>query len=371
MAPEPAPGGAAYGRVLTPDGLAVSRAELVLVQVELADIVKGVVAIASVGFFCLFTDAFCPTNTATAADRFGRFQFDPDEMKADATMSVTASRRPVDGRDVVASVEVVTGDLPDPQRVPDLVLWEPALSIEPSAAGARLTWPALAAGPRGDEVVYAVHAVNPAELIRQPFDLVTGLHEPTVDLDVRAPEDQPLQVFVSATTRTTVDGADATFIYRSAGVALPSDVDRRPPSRGAACAVDVGGALVAAATPCPATDGDLTQHAEVLGPGDCAIDTAGCVATPHHRICVDLATPATVDLVVIRTPFPHNMGVALSADGRTFVDLGPVVAEDDVPVGRVFPVKVDPPQRARYACAVDRGHGFQGHIIQEISAWTT
>ncbi|NUR71791.1 MAG: hypothetical protein HOU81_13290 [Hamadaea sp.] len=351
-APEPAPSGVLYGRVLRQDGRAATRSTVEAYQVSDEDTVRTGFAMFSLGLFCL-VPGFCPSPVPAKVDERGGYAFPAEKIKPVKNITVTARHAPEAGQlagpEVAVSFQHQTGTQ---QRVPDLRYWEPPIRVDGSGERVTVSWTGLP----GD-AEYALWTLGEKE---QPQSTGITTHETRAVLDRRPYEDRAAAVIVVATSKD--------FLYRTGSVALP--VGTAPPSRNAECKVgDVGKPLVSAVSPCALTDGDLTTNEAVRTP--CSAGSSACSQPTRHRICVDLGTPRSVSLVVYRTPFlSDGTVVELTTDGKRFRSVGrtsaksPDGANDDIRVTRV-----DPPTTARLACVRNDRFGFSGSVLDEISVW--
>jgi hypothetical protein len=366
-APEPTAAGALYGRIMRPDGRAANKATVALWQFDAADHVRAATAIASLGFFCLIpTDAFCPKPAHAKVSHTGGFSFTTEDMKDTPELQVTATLQADPGQQAPPATAVTVANAPDPQRVPDLVFWEPALHVgSDGSQNTTVSWPDLGALPHGSEVTYTVSAFAADETIPRPRQVAGPTAQTSAVLEGWQYEDVPSRVVVTA--QTTV--GEATYSYRSAAVAVANG--QAPPSRGLPClADDAAGRLRPTAGPCPLTDGDLGLHHEVLLPGECSRNSSPPCQTEvtHRRLCVDLGQPRQVGLVVLRTPFgTADLTIELSSDGLRFTKVGQPSDGEDWG-RRIYPLRVQPARSAAMVC-VTRQYDFAGAILTELSVW--
>ncbi|MFW6868640.1 hypothetical protein ACOACQ_14710 [Nocardioides sp. CPCC 206347] len=368
--PEPAPAvvvpstvqaGEVYGRLLDGSGKSVPGGSVTLTQPFDDNIVLLSVRLISLGVFCLIPDAgLCPTShRANLADN-GLWTLPAGEVEADKALTVSGQRP--QGPDGAAQVAVSVPNRKDPQRVPDLVLWEPTVALTPVAGGTRVAWPRLT-GPQGKAVRYAVYATTGESAFAKPVEVASGLRRTNAVVAGWVTEDQPMRVTVVASTRR----GRAAFVYTAPAVAAEGTAV--PVSRGRPCTTDRGGRQVRGEGVCGLTDGDLDSHAQVRLSGECDVSDSACRPPSHRRICVDLGRARPVSRVVVRTPFlAVDQVVELSRDGRAFVRAGALrdVGSDD---GRVFPVPVRPATTARFACIRSDAYGYSGATTAEISVW--
>lgn len=359
--PSANPAGAVYGRLLDADGRSVPGATVTLTQPFDDNIVLLSVRLISLGVFCLIPDAgLCPTAHRAALADNGLWSVPAGDVEADKALTVSGQRPSRSGRG--ASVAVSVPNRADPQRVPDLVLWEPKLTLTPVARGTRVTWPRLT-GPMGKAVRYAVYVTTGDPSFAKPVEVASGLRRTSAVVAGWVTEDQPMRVTVIASTKR----GRAAFVHTSpsadaAGASVPV-------SRGRPCTSDKGGRQMQGEGTCGLTDGDLASHVQVRLPGECDISDSACRPPTHRRICVDLGRARPVSRVVVRTPFlAVDQVVELSRDGRSFTSegrLGDVGADD----ARVFSVPVRPATRARFACIRSDAYGYSGATTAEISVW--
>lgn len=358
-APEPVRSGVLYGRVLRQDGRPATQSTVEAYQLSNADKARVGLAVVSLGFFCLLP-GFCPSPVSATVNDDGGYAFPAAKIKNAPNITVTAKHAPGPGQSL--GPEVVAGfDHPDgtQQRVPDLRYWEPKITVRHTGTNATVTWTALKPGAD-----YSLWTVDTGDVAGQPQP--TGIHTrgTGASVDLRPYEDKPHALIVVAQTTATAAGQTASLAYHTGSVALPAA--GAPPSRGRPCLVgDPRAPLVAAAQPCPLTDGDLDTNAAV--PVPCPSAASACPDPTRHRICVDLGRSRPVSLVVYRTPFlTTDTTVELSVDRVTFRTVGRPPAPDG---SDIQPTRVDPPVPATLICVRDDRFGFAGASLDEISAW--
>jgi hypothetical protein len=350
------PSGALYGRVIDTRGEVVTDADVSLFQLSSDDKVRTGFAMLSLGLFCL-SPGFCPAPVNAELSSQGYYSFPERVMKETPGLALTATRPANDDQRTSASVSVALRDGRDPQRAPDLVLWEPEVQAGEQGTSAKVSWPRLsAAAPHGPDVSYSVwvRALDSSASEQRVAGPVKGT---SATFDLRPYEDQPTEVTVLASTKAAVDGHEVELGYRSAGHELP--LLEAPPSRDKRCLAD--GKPVKA--PCALTDGDLDTHSEILASGECSVDTRTCEPVTHERLCVDLGQAREVSLIVFRTPFElgaEDIRVEVSSDGRSFDTVGRGKEQ------QVVAVPVRPARSARFACVHDK---FSGHQLSELSVW--
>ncbi|KRA29793.1 MULTISPECIES: hypothetical protein [unclassified Nocardioides] len=362
VVPSAVPAGAVYGRLLDGSGKSVPGGAVTLTQPFDDNIVLLSGRLISLGVFCLIPDAgLCPTSHRADLTDNGLWSVPAGDVEEGKALTLGGQRPGTStGTGALTTVSVPNG--PDPQRVPDLVLWEPEVTLTPVARGTRVTWPRLT-GPRGRKARYAVYVTTGEPAFAKPVEVASGLRRTSAVVAGWVTEDQPMRVTVIASTKR----GRAVFVHTSPSVAATGTAV--PVSRGRPCSADKGGRQVRAVGTCGLTDGDLSSHVQVRLKGECDVDTSGCRPRSHHRICVDLGRARPVSRVVVRTPFlAVDQVVELSRDGRTFTTqgrLGDVGADD----ARVFAVPVRPAATARFACIRSDAYGYAGATTAEISVW--
>ncbi|WP_182378874.1 hypothetical protein [Nocardioides sp. WS12] len=357
VVPSAVPAGAVHGRLLDSSGKSVPGGSVTLTQPFDDNIVLLSVRLISLGVFCLIPDAgLCPTShRADLADN-GLWSVPASEVEQGKAMTMSGQRP----GGASAAVSVPNGT--DPQRAPDLVLWEPKVALTPVAGGTRVTWPRLT-GPQGKAVRYAVYVTTGEPAFAKPVEVASGLRRTSAMVAGWVTEDQAMRVSVVASTKR----GRAAFVYTApSAVATAKAV---PVSRGRPCTTDRGGRQVRGEGACGLTDGDLDSHVQVRLSGECDINDSACRPPSHRRICVDLGRALKVSRVVVRTPFlAVDQVVELSPDGRRFATegrLGDVGADD----ARVISVPIRPATMARFACIRSDAYGYSGATTSEISVW--
>ncbi|WP_020573666.1 hypothetical protein [Actinopolymorpha alba] len=356
------PSGALYGQVIAADGGPATDAEVRMFQMTRDDKVRTGVAVFSLGLFCL-APGFCPTPVNAKVSSQGAYSFPTRVMKETRDLTVTATEPSSDDDTSAMSTSVSFVRRSAPQRAPDLVLWQPRVEVETSGERASVSWSRLGDAPHGPRITYTVGVRRKSSGSGELQQLGAQSTRTTSSFDLRPYEDEPTELIVAAGTKASVDGEEVELAYRSAGHDLP--LGTAPPSRERPCLVDdPDGGLRPAKAPCPLTDGEFDNHAEVLAPGECSVDTRTCEATSHRRLCVDLGTPRQVSLIVFRTPFTlgsDEIRAEVSRDGRHFVTVG--AGQNDQ---EIVPIEVKPQRTARIVCL--RG-SFSGNLFQELSVW--
>lgn len=141
---EPPAQGALYGRVMHASGTAAPRAAVGVRQWEAGQLL-GLVATA--GLSCTVGACAEPKYVKQTAE--GTYSF-PPEMVREKQVSVVA-----EWGDQGVSAEVFIDNDDDPQRVPDLVLWEPDLGMRRIGGDVLVSWPRQKPG-----AVYTIFSKN-------------------------------------------------------------------------------------------------------------------------------------------------------------------------------------------------------------------
>ncbi|MEO3925103.1 hypothetical protein ABGB07_14725 [Micromonosporaceae bacterium B7E4] len=365
-APEPSATGALYGRVIRPDGRAANQATVSLAQVTKEDQWRtGFALVASLGLLCLIP-SFCggPEEAEVSAD--GQYSYPASKMKSSPDLVISAAQPAAPGQSIGPRTVATVKRGVTPQRLPDLILWEPEITVTEAGVGsARVSWsPLPAAAAHGGRVSYAVAVRVVAqdsgkpELVSHPTTGTSAL------VDTRPYEDASIEVVVMADAETSVDARQVSYGYQSGGQGLLSAGPA--PSRGLPCLADDNQRrLRPTVTPCPLTDGDLERHAEVWLPGGCSVEADNCTAESHQRLCIDLGARRSISLVVFRTPFLRDRAVVeFSPDGKRFISGGrPAHSEH---ARTVYSLPLKSPAQARIVCVRDQ---FSGSVLSELSAW--
>jgi hypothetical protein len=395
-APDPEPTGALYSRVMHADGDSAPRSSVSVYLYDTANDLKAVTATMSLGFFCVLPGPFCPRAVSAEPDERGLWSLPDDEVgDAAAGLRATATLHVDDA--VFGPSTVLTLPPSDPasstagpRRIPDLVYWEPELTVTGNEAGKegllRVTWTAATDVPAGKKVTYTVVSASTVEgTTAEPRPLTRPTSGTTAKVDARVYADAGSELMVVAQTSTRIDGERVDATYRSAGVPPPADLT--PPSRGAECLAEdeASGRLVQAVAPCPITDGDVEWDTSgVRLPTDCVPETAAATeasvgppdatsspepsarcAPEHPRVCVVLPEPRKVDLVVVRTPFgPSELTVELLDSERRAVRSGAV---DGDAFEEVYPVRFKKPVGTSVVCVRDAYGSVSG--LSEVSVW--
>jgi hypothetical protein len=388
-APEPEPTGALYSRVMHSDGDSAPRSSVSVYLYDTENDIKAVTATMSLGFFCVLPGPFCPRAVSAQPDERGLWSLTDDEVgDAAAGLRATATLHVDDA--VLGPNTVLTlpaSDTDGPRRVPDLVYWEPELTVTGNETGKdgllQVSWPAATGVPAGKKVTYTVVSASAVEgTTAEPRALARPTTGTTARVDARVYADAPSELMVVAQTSTRIDGERVDATYRSAGVPPPADLT--PPSRGAECLAEekASGQLVRAVSPCPITDGDVEWDTSgVRLPTDCVPEVAEASVGPpdatsspgpsarcapeHPRVCVVLPEPREVDLVVLRTPFsPRELTVELLDSERRAVRSSAV---DGDAFEEVYPVRFKKPVETSLVCLRDSYGSVSG--LSEVSVW--
>lgn len=380
LAPEPEPTGALYSRVMHADGHSAPRSSVSVYLYDTANDVKAVTATMSLGFFCLLPGPFCPRPVSAQPDERGLWSLEADELGDTAAGLQATAKLHVDdaafGPSTTLTLPESDGD-GGPRRVPDLVYWQPELTVTGKGGLLEVGWPAATDVPTGKEVTYTVVSAGTDTTASEPQLLAGPTTDTTAEVDARVYADAPSELMVVAQTAPTIDGQRIETAYRSAGVPAPDDL--APPSRGAECLVEskTSGQLEPAVSPCPITDGDVERDPDgVRLPGDCTGDTATgnpsdpgdgneCADPNRERVCLVLPEPREVSLVVVRTPFnPHGVAVELlDAEHRT---VGSRAVEGDA-FDEVYPVRFEKQVTTAVVCV--RDETGVGGLLGEVSVW--
>jgi hypothetical protein len=404
LAPNPEPTGALYGRVMHADGYSAPRSSVSVYLYDAANDVKAVTATLSLGFFCLLPGPFCPRPVSAEPDEQGLWSLEEDELgDATAGLQATATLH-VDDAEFGPNTTLVLpesepesepGSEPEsaadgrPRRVPDLVYWEPELTVKGRDGLLTVGWPTATGVPTGKKVTYTVVSASTGDIASEPLLLAGPTNGTTAQVDARVYADAPSELMVVAQTTAKIDGERVEAAYRSAGVPPPGDLT--PPSRGAACLAEdkASGQLQPAVSPCPITDGDVEWDTKgVRVPGACVVETAPgdtgtetadaassdgetaaakdeCIEPVHPRVCVVLPEPRAVSLVVVRTPFnPVGQVVELLDTEHRTVGSREVAGDA---FDEVYPVRFEEPVRTGLVCLRDEAGAGSG--LSEISVW--
>lgn len=389
-APEPEPTGALYSRVMHSDGDSAPRSSVSVYLYDTENDIKAVTATMSLGFFCVLPGPFCPRAVSAQPDERGLWSLTDDEvgdaaagLRATATLHVDDA---VFGPSTVLTLPASdpASDADEPRRVPDLVYWEPELTVTGKDGLLQVSWPAATGVPAGKKVTYTVVSASTVEgTTAEPRPLARPTTGTAAKVDARVYADAGSELMVVAQTSTRIDGERVDVTYRSAGVPPPADLT--PPSRGAECLAEekASGQLVQAVSPCPITDGDVEWDTSgVRLPTDCVPEateasvgppdatsspepSARCAAPERPRVCVALPEPREVSLVVLRTPFsPSELTVELLDSERRAVRSSAV---DGDAFEEVYPVRFKKPVETSLVCVRDAYGSVSG--LSEVSVW--
>ncbi len=219
-------------------------------------------------------------------------------------------------------------------RLPDLQVWQPAVTVGPG----HLSWDPPAPGS------YQVVVEDAGGQLVWTFDS-TGTD---VGFDPRILEDTSGSLAVSARTNATAEGTTVGIRRQSARVAYRSAAGP-PISRGRPCVVGPAGTPV---SPCPLTDGNLANA--LPPPATTATSTTGSTATPRaDSVTVDLGRAAEVSLVVVRG---CSCQVERSTDGQTWLAL-----DQSAGYTAVAPSRTGPARFVRLTGSISQ--------LREVSVW--
>lgn len=291
---------AVSGRVLRADGSPAGGVPVALEREPSAgEVITGLVVIPLSLFTACLVDppaGLCRgrsvKRTTTAAD--GSYAFN---LTGDDTQTFFGNARSfslsseVSGALVTADFKVQTENL----RIPDLQVWQPAVTVAPG----RVTWDPPAPGS------YQVVVEDAGGQLAWSLDS-TGTQ---VGFDPRLLEDTAGSLAVSARTTAAAEGTTVNIRRQSAPVAYRSAAGP-PLSRGRPCAVGPAGTP---ASPCAVTDGNLANT--LPPPATTTTLTTGSTAPrPSDSVTVDLGRTAEVSLIVVRG---CSCEVERSVDGQT------------------------------------------------------
>lgn len=391
-APEPTPTGALYSRVMHADGYSAPRSSVSVYLYDVTNDVKAVTATMSLGFFCLLPGPFCPRPVSAYPDDQGLWSLEQDELDGDGTAGLQASATlHLDDSEFGPSTTLTlpASDADGPRRVPDLVYWEPELTVTGEDGLLRVSWPAATGVPTGEEVTYTVVSASTERSASEPQLLAGPTTATTAEVDARVYADAQSELMVVAQTTTTVGHERVEATYRSAGVPQPAGLT--PASRDAECLAEdkTSGQLERAVSPCPITDGDVEWAADdVRLPTDCTREaatggpTAGaareetdggagsgpgdpCTEPSHPRVCVVLPEPHEVSLVVVRSPFSADGADVELLDAEQRIVRSHTVRGDAF--DEVYPVRFEEPVKASLVCVRDDA-GISGSL-SEVAVW--
>jgi hypothetical protein len=222
------------------------------------------------------------------------------------TMAVSAELPPatgeVAGASVVADFKVQAASL----RLPDLVAWQPRVTVAPG----RVSWEALAGGSGSYQV--GVEDAGGIGVWTFPAS------RPEVSFDPRILEDTTGSMAVSTRSSTTAEGTTVGMARRSGRIAYRSTAGT-PASRGRPCTHNAGPSPAR----CTLTDGDLANRlpAPASSPSTTAPPQAGATVPPPPpaMATIDLGQPKNITLVVVRG---CSCAVEGSTDGKAWAALG-------------------------------------------------
>ena len=230
--------------------------------------------------------------------------------------------------------------------LPDLRLWDPDFRLP---GPGQATWDRLPGTGFGDGSGYRVLFETPAggSVWAFPSD-GTQLR-----YDARVLEDSQGDAVVVARRKLHAEGTDVDAVYGSARAAYVS-LAGPPPSRGAPCSLQVGTEPASVLSPCPLTDGDLTDPLGPDSPGTASTSTSG--AARPSSATVDLGSVRPIALVVVRG---CACRVEASDEGSAWSGLGSLGAADS----SLVPPR---PVRARFVRVATTG---SLGALREISVW--
>jgi hypothetical protein len=248
-------------------------------------------------------------RTTTAADGSYSFQLtgkDTQSFFGNAlTMTVSAELPPaageVAGPSVAADFKVQATNL----RLPDLVAWQPRVTVAPG----RVAWEPLAGGSGSYQVGVEDAGGN----------AVWGFPatRPEVSFDARILEDTTGSIAVSARSSATAEGTTVGVVRRSGRVGYRSTAGA-PVSRGRPCTQSAGPSPAR----CTLTDGDFANRLPAPATST-TVPPAQAGATipspPPAMATIDLGQPRNVSLVVVRG---CSCAVEGSTDGQAWTPMG-------------------------------------------------
>ena len=299
------------GRVLRADGSPAGGVPVALErEPSVGETLTGLLAVPLTLFTACLADpppTLCRGRSikraTTAAD--GTYSFDltgretqtlfGNTVSFSLTTEVTPVAGELSGAAVTAGFRIQTENL----RLPDLQVWQPAVSV--TAGG--VAWRPAAPGGGESQVVVEDAAGQPV----WSFDGTRS----EVAFDPRILEDTAGGVAVTSRLRTTAEGTTVTVLRRSGRVAYRSAAGP-PASRGRHC---TRGPAATPVAPCPLTDGDLANRL----PGAPGATSTTAPSTVQDAVTVDLGRAAEVSLVVVRG---CACQVERSTDGQAWTAIG-------------------------------------------------
>ncbi len=235
----------------------------------------------------------------------------------------------------------------DRVELPDLVLWDGALSL--ASAGGIVT-AAFAPAPGGGTAAVAFERATGAKVWEAAADSTGG------DIDARLLEDGATLGY----TVTRRAAAGAALVLRGRAVPITGGAGV-PPSRGEPC---LGQAATgeASISPCPLTDGDFESPLRAFPPATCATNPggAGCDAVQNGWAYLDLREPRALSLAVVRGA-PIAYRVQLSGDAASWSSVA-----DGAPGDAAFDLSGS---SARYVRVLGNGARPSLAGLREVSLW--
>lgn len=284
------------GRVVDTNGRPVSGAVVSLSQNQgfFEGLGKAFVAVLSLGLACL-TDICTVPYGEGRTDANGRYTVFLEPDVDDYSLAVAVRDGPAFGADVDFGGK--------PLGLPNVVLWNPAVSVEQSGTRAtvRFRTPPSSLGSWK-----SAHLSVTAGDVRLVDDRAA---RSGTTFDARNLVDAAAKASVSVTIRTRLGDSTYTSSTSVRG-------RHRPPSRGAACVeyMPRNGKPVRQ-SPCGLTDGDVTEHWTPKTPDTCGGQSC------DRKVVVDLGGVRRVSYLAFHGCDSSDR-IALSNDGTTWRDAG-------------------------------------------------